>query len=72
MDRDVFMAPAKEVRPYFQPSRRPRGRDVMDALTSYFLKDQGSLAMTANVFGITFCTMMVYDVIARVLGPKYI
>ena len=47
------------------------------ALTLYFLKDQGSLSMTANAFGIARCTVSVIvrkvcDVIARVLGPKYI
>ena len=82
MDRDVFMALADEIRPYLQPGRSPRGLDVLSvekqlALTMYFLKDQGPLAMTANAFGIAFCTVSVIlckvcDVIARVLGPKYI
>ena len=47
------------------------------AFTLYFLKDQGSLSVTANAFGIAFCTVSmivrkVCDVIATVLGPKYI
>ena len=45
------------------------------ALTLYFLKDQGSLSMTANAFGIARCTVSVIvrkvcDVIARVFGTK--
>ena len=83
MDRHVFMAIADELRPYLQPrGRNPRGLDVLSvekqlALTLYFLKDQGSLSMTANAFGIGFCTVSVIvrkvcDVIATVLGTKYI
>ena len=82
MDRDVFIALADEIRPYLQPGRSPRGLDVLSvekqlAMTLYFLKDQGSLSMTANAFGITRCTVSVIvrkvcDVIARVLRPKYI
>ena len=82
MDRDVFIALADEIRPYLQPGRSPRGLDVLSvekqlALTLYFLEDQGSLSMTANAFGIARCTVSVIvrkvcDVIAKVLGPKYI
>ena len=82
MDCDVFIALADEIRPYLQPGRSPRGLDVLSvekqlALTLYFLKDQGLLSMTANAFGIARCTVSVIvrkvcDVIARVLGPKYI
>ena len=80
MDHDVFIALVDEIRPYLQPGRSPRGLDVLSvekqlALTLYFLKDQGSLSMTANAFGIAHCTVSVIvrkvcDVIARVLGPK--
>lgn len=83
MDRDVFMSLADEIRPYFQPGRSPRGLDVLSvekqlALTLYLvLKDQGSLSMTANTFGVAFCTVSVIfrkvcDVITTVLGPQYI
>lgn len=78
----VFIALADEIRPYLQPGRSPRGLDVLSvkkqlALTLYFLKDRGSLSMTANAFGIACCTVSVIvrkvcDVIARVWGPKYI
>ena len=62
MDRDVFIALADEIRPYLQPGRSPRGLDVLSvekqlALTLYVLKDQGSLSMTANAFGIARCTV---------------
>ena len=68
MDRDVFIALADEIQPYLQPGRSPRGLDVLSvekqlALTLYFLKDQGFWNHTLY----SFC-----DVIARVLGPKYI
>ena len=64
MDRDVFIALADEIQPYLQPGRSARGLDVLSvekqlALTLYFLKDQGSLSMTANAFGITRCTVSV-------------
>ena len=94
MDRHVFMAIADELRPYLQPrGRSSRGLDVLSvekqlALTLYFLKDQGSLSMTANAFEIAFSTVSVIvrkvcDVIVlglkflgpkffTVLGPKYI
>ena len=57
MDRAVFMSVVDELRPFLQPGRSPRGLDVLSvekqlAMTLYFLKDQGSLMMTANVFGI--------------------
>lgn len=47
------------------------------ALTLYFLKDQGSLSMTANAFGIACCTVSVIvrkvcDVLGSILGPKYL
>ena len=83
MDRHVFMAIADGLRPYLQPrGRSPRGLDVLSvekqlAFALYFLKDQGSLSMTANAFRIAFFTVSmtvrkVCDVIATVLGPMYI
>ena len=49
------------------------------AMTLYYLKDQGSLAMTANAFGVALCTVSVVvrkvcDVIATVFfryAPRY-
>lgn len=65
-----------------QPGRSPRGLDVLSvekqlAMTLYFLKDQGSLMMTANAFGVVNCTVSlvvrkVHDIITDVLGPRYI
>ena len=82
MERDHFMALADELRPFIQPGISPRGLDVLSvekqlAMTLYFLKDQGSLAMTANGFGVAFCTVSVVVrkvcyIITNVLGPKYI
>ena len=78
----MFIALADEIRLYLQPGRSTRGLDVLSvekqlALTLYFLKDLGSLSMTANAFGIARCIVSVIickicDVIAWVLGPKYI
>ena len=70
MDRDVFIALADEIRPYLQPGRSPRGLDVLSvekqlALTLYFLKDQGSLSMTANAFGIACCTELFLALILK-------
>ena len=47
------------------------------ALTLYFLKDQGSLSMTANTFGVAINTVStvvrnVCDTITQVMGPQYI
>lgn len=82
MDRDVFMKMAEELRPHLEPGRSPRGLDVLTvkkqlALTLYFLKDQGSLSMTANTFGVASNTVStvvrkVCATITRVLGPRYI
>lgn len=81
MSRAVFMSVADELRPFLQPGRSPRGLDVLSvekqlAMTLYFLKDQGSLTMTTNAFGVAHCTVSVLvrkvcD-ITNVLGPRYI
>lgn len=82
MDREVFTKLADELAPYLRPGRSPRGLDVLSvekqlALTLYFLKDQGSLMMTANTFGIAVSTVSVIvrkvcEAITQVLGPRYI
>ena len=64
MDRAVFMSLADELRPFLEPGQSPRGLDVLSvekqlAMTLYFLKDQGSLIMTANAFGVAHCTVSV-------------
>ena len=82
MDRAVFMSSADELRPFLEPCQSPRGLDVLSVekqlvMTLYFLKDQGSLIMTANAFGVAHCTVSVVvrkvcDLITYVLGAKYI
>ena len=76
------MSPANEIRLYIQPGTSPRGLHVLSvekqlALPLYFLKDKGSLSMTANAFGAACCTVSVIvrkvcDVITSALGPGYI
>ena len=63
MDRAVFMSVVNELRPFLQPARSPRGLDVLSvekqlAMTLYFLKDQGSLTMTANAFVVANCGLL--------------
>ena len=80
MNRAVFMSVADELRPF--PGRSPRGLDVLSvekqlAITLYFLKDQGSLTMTANAFGVAHCTVSVVvrkvcNIITDVVRPRYI
>lgn len=82
MNREVFMILANEFRPHIEPRRSPRGHDVLTvekqlALTLYFLKDQGSLSMMANTFGVavnTFSAVVrkVCATITRVMGQHYI
>ena len=82
MTRETFFKITDEVKQYLQPQRSPRGKDVLSvekqlAIMLYYLKDQGSLAMTANSFGIALCTASlvvkkVCDVLTTVLGPQYI
>ncbi|PFX24763.1 putative nuclease HARBI1 [Stylophora pistillata] len=82
MDRIVFMKLVDELYPYLRPGRSPRGDDVLSVekqigMTLYYLKDQGSLYMTANSFGVSKSTASVVirkvcDVITATRGPKYI
>lgn len=81
MDRQTFMEVADELRPYLQPNRSPRGLDVLSVekqlgITLYYLKDQGSLMMTANSFGVALCRASVIvhkvcDALVNILGPTY-
>ncbi len=65
MTRAVFMSLADELRPFLEPGDDcPRAGDVLSvekqlAMTLYYLKDQGSLRMTANTFGVAVCTLSV-------------
>ena len=77
------MALADELRDYLEPSDDcPRAGYVLSvekqlAMTLYFLKDQGSLRMTGNTFGVAVCTLSVVlrkvcALITWELGPRYI
>lgn len=62
------MSLADELRPFLEPGRSPRGLEVLSvekqlAMTLCFLKDQGSLTITANTFGFAYCT--VYMVVRK-------
>lgn len=64
MNRDVFMIHTNEVRPFLEASHGPRGDDVLSvekqlAMILYYLKDQWSILMTANAFGVALCTVSV-------------
>lgn len=65
MTRAVFMSMADELRYFMEPRDDcPRAGDVSSvekqlAMTLYYLKDQGSLRMTANAFGMVTCTLSV-------------
>ena len=55
---------ADELRPYLAPGVGGPRDDVITvekqlAMTLYFLKDQGSLSMTANACGVAICTVSV-------------
>ena len=82
MSRPEFVKLAEELRPFVSPDPASPNRTALStekklALTLYFLKDMGSLGMTANVFGVAISTVSVavYEVcqaIATHLGSKYI
>ena len=82
MDQDVFMILANEVRHFLEPCRGPRGDDVLSvqkqlAMTLYYLKDQGSILMTANAFGLSLCIVSVVvrkvcHVLTNKCGPNVI
>lgn len=82
MSREVFMSVVEKLRVFLTPKPSPRGSDTISVekqlgVTLYYLKDQGSLVMTANAFGLATCTVSVVvrkvcAVITRELGPEYI
>ena len=71
-----------ELQPYLNPNPkspnyRALGAEKKLAVALYYLKDTGSLQMTANTFGLAICTVshvifQVCKTIGIVLGPKYI
>lgn len=59
------------------PNRRALSAEKKVAIALYYLKDTGSLNMTANSFGIAVCTasavtIEVCKAISKYLGPRYI
>ena len=82
MTREKFYELVEELRPYISPDQstpnyRALTTDKKVAVTLYYLKDTGSLAMTANTFGIAIYTassviLQVCTAISAVLGPKYL
>ena len=82
MPKDDFMKLVGMLRPYAKERSTRVRQDVISfekrvAITLYYLKDQGSMKMTANTFGIARCTVgqVVYEicnVITKILGPELI
>ena len=82
MSRDDFMTLEEKLRPYIRPSKDSfRGDTICSskklAMTLYYLKDQGSLRMTSNAFGVAPCTLSltirkVCHAIVKVMGPEFI
>ena len=76
MNRDVLMILANEVKPFLELSRGPHRDDVLSvekqlAMTLYYLRDQGSILMTANAFGVALCTVsVVVRIVCYVLTNK--
>ena len=80
MSRDQFHELLEELRSFISPSPRSPNRRALSAekklgIILYYLKDTGSLPMTANVFGVAANTVgsVVYEVckaISQHLGPK--
>ena len=82
MDRDFFYNFLNEIDAHIKPNPlspnfKALSSETKLALTLYYLKDKGSLSMTANSFGIAINTasVVIYEVcyvICHILGPKYI
>ena len=82
MARGDFMKLVEELRPYVEPDLLSPNWSALSAhkkvaITLYYLKDTGSIRMTANSFGVAGCTVSntdceVCQAISAKLGPKYI
>ena len=82
MTKESFAELETELKPYISPNpSSPNYRSLSSAkklaVTLYYLKDTGSLIMTANAFGIAVCTVSavvveVSSAISKMLGPKYL
>lgn len=81
MSQEEFEELTDELRPYISPDQSSPNYMALSAekklaMTLYFLKDTGSLAMTANTFGVALCTVSKHIIevcyaISKHLGPKY-
>ena len=77
----LFMDLVSELSPYVSPdpfstNSRALSADKKVATTLYYLKDTGSLGMTANTFVIALCTasaviISICKAISKYLGPRY-
>lgn len=61
LSRDEFRSLLNELEPYISPDPKSPNYRALSAcrklaITLYYLKDTGSLSMTANSFGIAVCT----------------
>nr|XP_058964054.1 putative nuclease HARBI1 [Pocillopora verrucosa] len=82
MSRAAFVNLVSELRPYISPNPKSPNHRALSAekkvaVALYFLKDTGSLRMTANSFGIALNTASavvneVCQAISNYLGPKYL
>ena len=82
MGRSDFMKLVEELRPHIQPDLSSPNYTALSAekkvaVTLYYLKDTGSIRMTANLFGIAKSTVsntvcQVCEAISTKLGPNYI
>ena len=82
MSKEDFMNLEEILRVYIEPSADSFRGDTISsskklAMTLYYLKDQGSLHMTCNSFGISISTLShtirkVCNAISKVLGPKLV
>ena len=74
MSREVFMKLVEELRPFISPDPRSPNQTVVSAekklaLTLYFLKDTGSIRMTANAFGIAKSTVSIIRHLKQQTSP---
>ena len=61
MSKEAFLEQCEELRPYISPGKSPNyltlPLEKRVAVVLYYLKDTGSIWMTANTFGIHQCTV---------------
>ena len=82
MSEEEFKKLADELRPFISPDNSSPNYMAITvekklAITLYYLKDTGSLVITANTFGVALCTVSVHIIeicraMSRHLGPKYV